>query len=208
MPAFMCGVLDFDQCGYPQTHLESYSRQRKAIIMLIHDLTRQESMEVLARTQLGRLACAHRMQPYVVPITFACRDDWLYSFSVLGQKIRWMRANPLVCVEADQMRRELWATIVVFGRYEELPDTPQFRNERTFAFNLLQHRAMWWEHGSAKETPGRMTPAAPVFYRIKIEKITGRCAAADQEVLGKKHAKDHPDEQEWLHRILRRVRQT
>ena len=174
--------------------------------MLIQELTRQESLEGLARTHLGRLACARGMQPYVVPIHFAYHNNWLYGFSVLGQKIDWMRANPLVCVEADQMRRELWATVVVFGRYEELCDTPEFRDERAFAFNLLQQRAMWWEHGGAKITPGGTLATVPVFYRIEIEQITGRCAASEQEVLDTNQAKAAPDEQEWLHNMLRRVR--
>ena len=137
---------------------------------------------MLARTHLGRLACARGMQPYIVPIHFAYQDHWLYSFSVLGQKIDWMRANPLVCVEADQMRREEWTTVVVFGRYEELSDTPKFRSERTLAFNLLQERAMWWEHGGAKKMPGGAPAAVPIFYRIKIEQITGRRAASEPAV--------------------------
>jgi len=150
--------------------------------MLIQELTRQESLKVLARTHLGRLACARGMQPYIVPIHFAYQDYWLYSFSVLGQKIDWMRTNPLVCVEADQMRREEWTTVVVFGRYEELSDTSKFQSERTLAFNLLQQRAMWWEHGGAKKMPGGAPAAVPVFYRIKIEQITGRRAASEPAV--------------------------
>jgi len=174
--------------------------------MLVLELTRHESLEVLARTHLGRLACARGMQPYIVPIYFAYQNNWLYSFSVVGQKIDWMRANPLVCVEADQMRRELWATVLVFGRYEELCDTPEFRSERMFAFNLLQHRAMWWEHGGAKPIPDGAPATVPVFYRIKIEQITGRFAASEQEVSDTKHVKANPDEQEWLHKMFRRVR--
>ncbi|HEY5174060.1 MAG TPA: pyridoxamine 5'-phosphate oxidase family protein [Terriglobales bacterium] len=150
--------------------------------MLIQELTRQESLKVLARTHLGRLACARGMQPYIVPIHFAYQDYWLYSFSVLGQKIDWMRTNPLVCVEADQMRREEWTTVVVFGRYEELSDTSKFQSERTLAFNLLQQRAMWWEHGGAKKMPAGAPAAVPVFYRIKIEQITGRRAASEPAV--------------------------
>ena len=150
--------------------------------MLIQELTRQESLKVLARTHLGRLACARGMQPYIVPIHFAYQDYWLYSFSVLGQKIDWMRTNPLVCVEVDQMRREEWTTVVVFGRYEELSDTSKFQSERTLAFNLLQQRAMWWEHGGAKKMPAGAPAAVPVFYRIKIEQITGRRAASEPAV--------------------------
>jgi nitroimidazol reductase NimA-like FMN-containing flavoprotein (pyridoxamine 5'-phosphate oxidase superfamily) len=173
--------------------------------MLIHELTRQECLDVLARTHLGRLACAHGKQPYIVPIYFACQDNSLYSFSVPGQKIDWMRANPLVCVEADQMRREHWATVVVFGRYEELFDTPQFRSERTLAFNLLQHRAMWWEPGGAKRVPEGTPATAPIFYRIKIEQITGRCGLSEQEAHETKDAKPDQYEEGWLRNILQRV---
>lgn len=36
--------------------------------MLIHELSESECRKVLAGTNLGRLACAHDNQPYVVPI--------------------------------------------------------------------------------------------------------------------------------------------
>ena len=174
--------------------------------MWMQELTRQASLEVLARTHLGRLACSQGMQPYIVPFHFAYQNNCLYTFSMPGQKIDWMRANPLVCVEAEQMRREQWTTVVVFGRYQELCDTPEFRSERTFAFNLLQQRAMWWEHGGAKKMPGGRPEEIPIFYRIKIEQITGRCAASEQVVLDTKPANADPDEQEWLRNIFRRVR--
>ena len=56
--------------------------------------------------------------------------------------------------------------------------------------------------------PGDTPATVPVFYRIKIEQITGRCAASEQEVLDTKQAKADPDEQEWLHKMFRRVRST
>jgi uncharacterized protein len=176
--------------------------------MWIKELTTQQSLEVLSNTHLGRLACARGVQPYVVPIRFVYKDHWLYSFSAPGQKIDWMRANPLVCVEADQIRREQWATVVVLGRYVELFDTPEFRNERTLAFNLLQQEiAMWWEHGGVKMPAG--TPKGdPVFYRIKLEQITGRCGFSEQTGPDAKQTKAGPDEQEWLLKIFRHVRQT
>lgn len=146
---------------------------------MIAALTAEESLEVLANTQLGRLACSRDTQPYVVPFYFAYKDKCLYSFSMPGQKIDWMRLNPLVCVEADQMRREHWTSVVVFGRYKELPDTEEMESERARAVALLQKRAEWWEPGRTKMAPGGTAPAtaplvAPVFYRIDIAKISGR----------------------------------
>ena len=176
--------------------------------MWIKELTKQESLELLARAQLGRLACASGMQPYIVPIYFTYEDHWLYSFSMPGQKIDWMRASPLVCVEADEMRREQWATVVVSGRYEELCDTPEFRSERALAFNLLQRRAMWWEPAAEKPRPAGTPAAIPVFYRIKVEQITGRYGAFEQAVPDTKQAKAGRDEQGWLRKMFRRPRQT
>jgi uncharacterized protein len=145
---------------------------------MIQEMTRQESLDLLARTRLCRLACAQGSQPYVVPCYFAYKNNSLYTFSTVGQKIDWMRANPLVCVEADEvMSPQNWASVVVFGRYEELPDTPEYQPERTVAYNLLHAKAQWWE-------PGYLTtilhsterPMVPVFYRIHVGHITGHRA--------------------------------
>jgi nitroimidazol reductase NimA-like FMN-containing flavoprotein (pyridoxamine 5'-phosphate oxidase superfamily) len=171
----------------------------------IKELTRTECLAVLASTQLARLACVREMQPYVVPIYHAYHDQSIYSFSEPGQKIEWMRANPLVCVEADHMRREQWATVVAFGRYEELSDTPEFRNERALAFSLLQRRATWWEPGSSKPIP-RDTPAVPVFYRIRLDQITGRCGAFDEAVADTTPGGSALDEQGWLRKMIRHTR--
>jgi nitroimidazol reductase NimA-like FMN-containing flavoprotein (pyridoxamine 5'-phosphate oxidase superfamily) len=68
----------------------------------ILELTNDQCIKALTRLGFGRLACSHDNQSYVVPIYFAYRERYLYSFATLGQKIDWMRANPLVCVEADE----------------------------------------------------------------------------------------------------------
>ena len=94
--------------------------------MLIHQLTRDECLEVLSRATMGRLACAHGDQPYIVPISLHFDGTaGLYSFSTVGQKIHWMRNNPKVCVEADEVAdRFHWTSVVVIGTYEELVDRP------------------------------------------------------------------------------------
>ena len=142
-------------------------------------MTRQASLNLLARAHLGRLASAQGSQPYVVPFYFAYNNSSLYSFTTVGQKIDWMRANPLVCVEADEVvSPEEWVSVIVFGRYEELPDTPEYQPERAVAYKfLLQKNAMWWEPGYAKMIlHGTQRPLVPVFYRIHVVQITGHRA--------------------------------
>jgi nitroimidazol reductase NimA-like FMN-containing flavoprotein (pyridoxamine 5'-phosphate oxidase superfamily) len=175
--------------------------------MLIHELTRQASLDVLASTHLGRLACSQLMQPYIVPIYFAYQNNFLYSLSMPGQKIDWMRANPLVCVEADQMRREEWTTAVVLGRYDELFDTAETRSERALALGLLQQRPGWWEPGGVKIVQDDRTPAlVPVFYRIEIVQITGRHATVEPTAPDTRRSTVNSAKGSWLHELLRQVR--
>ena len=112
------------------------------------ELTPEQSLEILRGMSFGRLACARGGQPYVVPIHFAVDNQYLYlyGFSMMGKKIEWMRANPLVCVEADQVASSHeWVSIVVSGKYEELPDTPEWQSVRTSALKLLPIKNKWWE---------------------------------------------------------------
>ena len=91
--------------------------------MLIDVMTKQECREVLARVSFGRLACSLRDQPYVVPVCLAYELDAIYIFSTPGKKIEWMRANPRVCIEVDEIAdQSRWATVIVNGWYEELPE--------------------------------------------------------------------------------------
>lgn len=146
--------------------------------MLIHELTPQQCAEVLERTDLGRLACAKDGQPYVVPVHFSFDGarGCVYGFSTVGQKVLWMRANPRVCLEVDDVRdKNHWQTVVVFGRYEEIHDSPEEAEARQRAEALFQRRPEWWQPAAAKV--GSRQRHAVVVYRIHIDHVTGRRAA-------------------------------
>jgi nitroimidazol reductase NimA-like FMN-containing flavoprotein (pyridoxamine 5'-phosphate oxidase superfamily) len=144
--------------------------------VFIQDMTGEECREALTTATFGRLACARENQPYVVPVHFAVGRDGVYSFAMPGQKIEWMRDNPRVCLAIDAVRsRNDWTSLVVFGGYEELPDTPDHQLERRRAFELLRRRVMWWLPGSvAVANHDEQPDLTPVFYRINIERLTGR----------------------------------
>lgn len=95
--------------------------------MLIHEMNKDECLLVLSGTRLARLGCAHNNQPYVVPVSLAYDDTetdhpCLYGVTTLGQKVEWMRENPLVCVEVDKITtHDVWVSVIAFGRYQELP---------------------------------------------------------------------------------------
>lgn len=150
--------------------------------MFIHEMTFYECRTALEKASVGRLACAHDGQPYAVPINFAFDDDHLYGFTTLGQKVEWMRANPLVCVEVDEVISDTeWMSIIVFGRYEELPDEPKYEQARQRALSILQKRAIWWEPAYiSQQHRDQLHSLNPIFYRIHIEKMTGHRATSEE----------------------------
>ena len=150
--------------------------------MLIHELTPGECRDVLSRSDIARLACSRANQPYVVPISFSydAESNSLFSFSAFGKKVNWMRENANVCVEVEEIvDRFHWTTVIVFGRYQEIDDSPGQKDFRHRALHLFQQRKEWWLPGSAR-TEERQ-PHAVVLYRVQVDTMTGRCAARESQ---------------------------
>jgi nitroimidazol reductase NimA-like FMN-containing flavoprotein (pyridoxamine 5'-phosphate oxidase superfamily) len=150
--------------------------------MVIEQLSDRECRELLARIRIARLGCSLDNQPYVVPIDVDYYDGFLYGFSMLGQKIEWMRANPLVCVEVDELTaRRDWESVIAFGEYEELTKSAEHVSARSDAESLFRRHPIWWEPATVP-LAGRQT-REPVLFRIRIARMTGRRARlADEDV--------------------------
>lgn len=151
--------------------------------MFVHEMSKAECNNALSQARYGRLACAHNSQPYVLPFNFVFDGDiHLYGFTTFGQKVEWMRSNPLVCFEIDEVQNHNhWSSVIVFGHYEELPDTPEFEIARTHAQECLQNQVMWWEPAYiSQEHRDRPHSLTPIFFRIKIEDVTGHRANSDE----------------------------
>jgi uncharacterized protein len=91
-----------------------------------------------------------------------------------------MRANPKVCVEADEIRSQTdWMSVVVEGEYEELPEA---RHPEAYAGarKLLDARYRWWSNAFAGR---RMTTTdleiKSLFFRIRINSMTGLRGSAE-----------------------------
>jgi nitroimidazol reductase NimA-like FMN-containing flavoprotein (pyridoxamine 5'-phosphate oxidase superfamily) len=144
--------------------------------MQIRSLSTLECTKLLTANRLGRLACARDNQPYVVPIHFAYSENHLYAFSMPGKKIEILRANPLVSVVVEQRDAGRgWKSVVVDGRYEELPDRIGHKVQRDHAWALLSKHADWWEPGALKPvTPQVLDHSEHLFFRIAVDRLSGR----------------------------------
>src|SRR5688572_18729919 len=98
----------------------------------------------------------------------------LYSFSTMGQKIRWMRDNPNVCVELDEIDDRLhWTTVIVNGIYEEIRDAPDAARVQERARKIFQNQPHWWLPGIAT-LPKEKGHDSPVVFRIRVATMSGR----------------------------------
>ena len=184
--------------------------------MLIREMTRDECVRVLSETRLARLATARENQPYIVPVYVMYDEatECLYGFTTPGQKVEWMRANPLVCVEMDKVAAyDQWVSVVIFGHFEEVPESPsnngsdfqaQLRppqvgeaippcspskqprviaNQQEHAWQLLKSHPVWSEPGctawAARAHRNSAEPLRSVYYRIRINQVTGHEATRD-----------------------------
>ena len=173
--------------------------------MVIQEMTERECRAMLAGTNVARLACAVNNQPYIVPIHVDLDGEFLYGYATLGQKIEWMRQNPLVCLEIDELiTHGQWVSVVVFGRYEELPPTPEYQDSRRVAERLFQRHPAWWEPASVPLAAHQQR--TPIVFRIRIGRMTGRRTAAD--TVNTSHGRGNASEARrprWLAQVLCRV---
>jgi len=152
--------------------------------MPVREMSEHECLEMLAARHMGYLACARDNRPYVVPIHYAFEAAKIYGFSMPGRKTDSLKANPHACVHVDDLgSQHRWHSVLIEGGYTELPDTPEFHNERIYAWSLLQKHDLWWEPGMFKPAKaGNSGAMAPLFYSISIEEISGRQWTADEAV--------------------------
>lgn len=143
---------------------------------MLGELELEQIDEVLRSEDIGRLGCVANGWPYVVPVTYVYDGGSVYVHSGEGLKLGAMRENPRVCLEVEQIRSEAnWRTVVVRGRFEELPSegndralalltTRLARTERSATARLVQHEDIVEREGIRR----------PILFRICIEEKTGR----------------------------------
>ena len=151
--------------------------------MRIVAISQPECTELLKRVSFGRLACSLDNQPYVVPVRFSYEPECLYVFSTVGKKIKWMRQNPKVCLQADEIGDSAnWASVIVTGTYLELSEPQYHTAQRERARELLAQRPEWWRIPLSEARDRTLVSSIEtVFFRIDIKSISGLRAVPETE---------------------------
>lgn len=150
-------------------------------------LTAQETETLLKSEVVGHLGCHSDNLTYVVPLSYAYENGYIYCHSYEGKKINMLRNNPRVCFQVDELKKmNNWKSVIVWGVFEELKTDI----EKHAALRVLLERklplitsdtthlgAQWpFSLEEIAEIPG-------LFFRIRITEKTGRFEKNDAEVM-------------------------
>lgn len=135
---------------------------------MIRPLSESETRALLSEARTGRLGCVVDDGPYVVPVNYVFNNDSIYTHSLLGRKIKALRANPRACLQVDDIRDENnWRSAIAFGSYEEVTD----EGERNWALRRLISR---FPHLTPVESvPVHDGQSSVIVFRIRVEELTG-----------------------------------
>lgn len=146
---------------------------------MLGSLTPEQCRHLLNANHIGRVGCAFKNRPTIIPITYVFDGKAIYCRSYEGTKIRIMRRNSSVCFQVDHIASlRSWYSIIAWGRYEELTSSADQRNvekmfqERLAVFALGETVSLNREFDQRPHIVEKRTK--PVFWRIRIEELTGR----------------------------------
>ena len=103
---------------------------------------------------------------------------------MIGQKIEWMRKNPRVCVEVDEIAgKDKWTTVPGLRAATRKPErSPEGRRRRENARNgCFQARQEWWLPGAGKVPSSKHHEM--VVYQIEIDRMGVNPAAHPAELI-------------------------
>ena len=147
--------------------------------VLIEELDRQSCLDLLSHTHLGRLACWKGTRRAWCRLFRLRRQLCLQLFDD-RKEIEWMRANPLVCVEADEVvGPQKWTSVIVFGSTRSCPIHLSGRKSAPPLSVCSDAGRCGGNRPTQKGHPGRSASLEPLFYRIHIDEITGRRATRE-----------------------------
>lgn len=137
-------------------------------------------MQVLQSQLIGRIGCYAEGKIYIVPVSYAYSEGYIYAHSKEGLKIHMMRQSPSVCFEADQVENLAnWRSVILWGTYEELRNPGEQEEGRQILDKrfspFVTSETVSPVHSEMPEPPQLVEkPLKPVIFRIKITESTGR----------------------------------
>jgi nitroimidazol reductase NimA-like FMN-containing flavoprotein (pyridoxamine 5'-phosphate oxidase superfamily) len=149
---------------------------------MLAELNQEEIEEVLYNNSIGRIGCVDDGMPYIVPVNYRYEGGYIQCYSLEGMKLQIMRNNPDVCFEVEQISdKHHWKTVICWGIYEEITNEEELATlSQQYKEHILRKRASVSPSAPAEtiHTHPEPKPGAPVFYRLRLTRFTGRTEQA------------------------------
>jgi uncharacterized protein len=145
---------------------------------MIGKLTESQIEELLHAQLIGRIGCHNNGTTYIVPVSYAYDGTYVYVHSQEGMKTEFMRTNPSVCFQVDNLQDLAnWQSVIAWGTYEELPDGPArshaidtlLKRRLPIVSSVTTHLGATWPFSSEGETK-----VEGIVFRIALKEKTGR----------------------------------
>lgn len=136
-------------------------------------LSMEDSTKLLESGHHAHLACHLKEDIYVVPITYAFEDGYIYSHSKLGKKIEMMRKSPKICVQVEEIKDFFhWKSVIAWGQFEELTGEKASTAMRLLIKKVVDNKGV--KGASSLEVDFSAQLETAIIFRMKAQKITGR----------------------------------
>lgn len=146
---------------------------------MIGVLNDSQIRQVLQSQLYGRIASVSNGKVYVVPISYALDEKYIYAHSREGQKVEMLRKNPQVCFQVDIIDSlPNWRSVIIWGKYHEL----KTGEDERLAMKLLDDRfgPLHVSQSISRPSSDIHPPESvekkkkAVYFRISIDEMTGR----------------------------------
>ncbi len=135
---------------------------------MIRPLSKDETRKMFGQARTGRLGCVVEDGPYIVPVNYVFHDGDIYIHSLVGRKVRALRANPRACFQIEDVQDDLhWKSAIAFGLYEEITDDA----ERRWAARRLLSR--FPQLTPVESVPVHDGQSSVIIFRIRVTEMTG-----------------------------------
>lgn len=136
---------------------------------MVGKMNDNQIVNVLQSQVIGRLACYADKKQYVVPITYAYHNGYIYCHSKDGRKMEMMNKNPEVCFQVDQIENmNSWRCVILWGEYEKITGNKDQENARQIISDRITPIS------TGETVVPHFLQDEPHSFRIKIKEQTGR----------------------------------
>jgi nitroimidazol reductase NimA-like FMN-containing flavoprotein (pyridoxamine 5'-phosphate oxidase superfamily) len=141
---------------------------------MFHELSRDESQEILARNHFGRIAYTFHDRVGIEPIGYVFAHDRLYLRTQHGSKLETLAHHPWVAFEIDEIEGAFdWRSVIVHGTVKQLMPDGSEADQQTYEHALTLLRQF---------VPGTLEEGDPVPFRtvvlaLYLTDVTGRSAS-------------------------------